>query len=134
MDDFIGRGWSFPVRADVKGNIGLVDGVREIEESIQLILRTAYGERPMRPEFGCGIHELTFAPVDATLASKIEYEVRASLLRWEPRIDVSDVSVRLDADDPSILLIDVGYSIRRSNDRRNLVFPFYAIPGERAAR
>jgi Bacteriophage baseplate protein W len=129
-DDFIGCGWAFPVRADVKGNIALVDGVREVEESIQLILRTAYGERPMRPEFGCGIHDLTFAAVDATLAARIAYEVRASLRRWEPRIDVTDVTVHVDDDDQALLFIGVEYSIRRRNDPRNLVFPFYVIPGE----
>lgn len=129
-EEFIGSGWAFPVRTDAVGGIALVSGEREIEESIRLILGTAVGERPLRPEFGCRIHEYIFAPADATTAGLIAYDVRRSLLRWEPRIDVTDVSVDPDPDDPSVLYIKVEYTIPRTNDPRNLVFPFYTIPPE----
>ena len=66
---------------------------REIEEAIRLILGTAYGERPMRPEFGCAIHDFVFADADAATAGRIAYEVRALAARWEPRIEVDDVDV-----------------------------------------
>jgi phage baseplate assembly protein W len=95
-----------------------------------LILGTAFGERPMRPEFGCGIHDYIFAPTDATTGGRIAYEVRASLRRWEPRIDVVDVVVGVAADDAALLYIDVRYTVTNSNDPRNLVFPFYVIPAE----
>jgi phage baseplate assembly protein W len=131
VDEFIGRGWAYPVRADAKGDVALVTGAAEIEESIRLILATSPGERPMRPEFGCGIHDLAFASVDSALAGRVAYEVEAALSRWEPRIDVHGVDARVDADDPSIIYVDIQYSIRRRNDRRNLVFPFYVIPHER---
>jgi Bacteriophage baseplate protein W len=129
-EEFIGSGWGFPVRTDAIGGIALVSREREIEESIRLILGTAVGERPMRPEFGCRVHEHVFAPADATTAGLIAYEVRQSLLRWEPRIDVTDVAVEPDPDDPSTLYITVEYTIPRTNDPRNLVFPFYTIPPE----
>ncbi len=129
-NEFIGAGWAFPLRTDATGGIALVRHEREIEESIRLILGTAFGERPMRPEFGCGIHDYIFAPTDATTAGRIAYEVRASLRRWEPRIDVVDVVVEIAADDPALLYIDVRYTITNSNDPRNLVFPFYVIPVE----
>ena len=128
--EFIGSGWAFPLRTDSTGGIALVSHEREIEESIRLILGTAYGERPMRPEFGCGIHDHVFGTADAGTAGQIEYEVRASLLRWEPRIEVHDADVSFDADDASILYIDIRYSIGTTNDPRNLVFPFYTIPVE----
>jgi phage baseplate assembly protein W len=128
--EFIGSGWAFPLRTDATGGIALVSHEREIEESIRLILGTAYGERPMRPEFGCGIHDHVFGTADATTAGQIEYEVRASLLRWEPRIEVHDATVSFDEDDGSILYIDIRYAIGTSNDPRNLVFPFYTIPAE----
>jgi hypothetical protein len=83
----------------------------------------------MRPEFGCRIHEYVFASADGGTASNIAAEVRAALRRWEPRIDVEDVVVSFDARDVSVLYIDIRYAIRRTNDRRNLVFPFYVIPG-----
>jgi len=99
---------------------------------MRLILGTAYGERPMRPEFGCGIHDYVFASADATTAGRIAWEVRASLERWEPRVDVMDVTVTSDPLEQATLYIDITYALRGRNDPRNLVFPFYTIPGEPA--
>ncbi|HKS44912.1 MAG TPA: GPW/gp25 family protein [Amycolatopsis sp.] len=126
--DFIGRGVAFPIHTDATGSIALVSGEREIVESIRLILGTAPGERPMRPEFGCAIHDLVFAPADAATAGQIAYEVRASLERWEPRITLDDVVVSFAEAEWGTLLIDIQYTLRNSNDPRNLVFPFYVIP------
>lgn len=129
-DEFIGRGWAFPLRTDATGGIALVSREREIEEAIRLILGTTPGERPMRPEFGCRIHEFVFAAADGATANAVSAEVKSALRRWEPRIDVHDVVVSFDPYDPTVLYIDIRYALRRSNDRRNLVFPFYVIPGE----
>lgn len=128
-EEFIGRGWAFPLRTDATGGIALVSREQEIEEAIRLILGTAPGERPMRPEFGCRIHEYVFSSADGTTASAIAAEVTSALRRWEPRVDVEDVLVSFDARDASVMYIDIRYAIRRTNDRRNLVFPFYVIPG-----
>src|SRR4051812_44531262 len=106
-EDFVGAGWAFPIRTDLTGGIALVRREREIEESIRLILGTSIGERPMRPEFGCAIHDYVFAPADYATAGRIAYEVRVSLDRWEPRIDVVDVDVPFDPDDSSTLYIDI---------------------------
>jgi phage baseplate assembly protein W len=132
-EEFIGRGWAFPLRTDATGGIALVSREREVEEAIRLILGTTPGERPMRPEFGCRIHDYIFGLADGTTANEITAEVKRSLDRWEPRIDVEDVVVSFDALDQTLIYIDVRYSLRRTNDRRNLVFPFYVIPGEGAA-
>jgi phage baseplate assembly protein W len=129
-EEFIGRGWAFPLRTDATGGIALVSREREIEEAIRLSLGTAPGERPMRPEFGCRIHDFVFGTADGTTANDVGVEVRRSLARWEPRIEVHDVVVSFDPLDQTVLYIDVRYSIRDTNDRRNLVFPFYVIPGE----
>jgi phage baseplate assembly protein W len=129
-EKFIGAGWAFPMRINDSGGVSLVSGDREIEESIRIILGTAEGERPMRPEFGCGIHEFVFAPADSSTAGRIAHEVRKALERWEPRIDLSEVVVTFDPVESNGLYIDVQYSIRGSNDPRNLVFPFYTIPTE----
>lgn len=126
--EFVGAGWGFPLRTDATGRIALVQNTREIEESIRLILATSPGERPMRPEFGCAVHDYVFAPADAATAGDIAYVVRVALERWEPRIDLEDVVVRFDDVDDAVLYIDVHYSIRGTNDPRNLVFPFYVIP------
>lgn len=127
-EQFIGAGWAFPLRTDATGSVALVAREREIVEAIRLILGTAPGERPMRPEFGCGIHEYVFAPADENTAGQIAFEVRAALDRWEPRIDVHDVLVNFDAEEAGTLYIDIRYVIRGTNDPRNLVFPFYVIP------
>jgi uncharacterized protein len=128
--DFTGRGWAFPLQLDGAGSFVLSDGEREIEEAIRLILGTAYRERPQRPEYGCGIHDLVFDTVDAGLAGRVAAEVRASLTRWEPRIDITDVSAAPLPGQPHVLGIAVSYRVKATNDRRNLVFPFYSIPGE----
>jgi hypothetical protein len=128
--EFVGRGWAFPLRTDANGSVALVGNEREIEESIRLIIGTAYGERPMRPEFGCAIHDFIYAGADAATAAQIGFEVRASLKRWEPRIDVQDITVTIDEADRSLLYIDIRYTVRSTNDPRNLVFPFYVIPEE----
>ena len=128
--DFTGRGWAFPLRLDSAGSFVLISGEQEIEEAIRLILGTAYGERPLRPEYGCGIHDLVFDTVDAGLAGRVAAEVRASLTRWEPRIDVTGVDAAPLPDRPHVLAVAVSYRIKATNDRRNLVFPFYSIPEE----
>ncbi|KAF4410875.1 MULTISPECIES: GPW/gp25 family protein [Streptomyces] len=125
-EQFVGSGWSFPMRISPSGGIALVSGEREIEEAIQLVLATAPGERPMRPEYGCAIHDLVFAPVNEATAGRIRSEVRSSLDRWEPRIEVDEVSVT--STEPAVLYIDVRYHIRGTNNPRSLVFPFYVIP------
>jgi phage baseplate assembly protein W len=133
-DEFIGRGWAFPLRTDATGGIAMVSREREIEEAIRLILGTSPGERPMRPEFGCRIHDFVFASADGSTAGLVADEVRRALGRWEPRIDVVDVAVSFDATDAGVLYLDIRYEIRATNDRRNLVFPFYMIPGEGEAQ
>lgn len=126
--EFVGAGWAFPLRVDPTGKVALVEGVTELEESIRLILMTAPGERPMRPEFGCAVHDYVFAPADASTAGDIAYAVRVSINRWEPRVDLGDVVVRFDAVDRGVLYVEIEYVVRGTNDPRNLVFPFYTIP------
>ena len=128
--DFIGAGWSFPLATDATGGVALVTKEQEIEQAIRLILGTAWGERPMRPEFGCRIHDHVFGPATSATAGQIAYDVRDALERWEPRIEVAAVGVSFDAIESGTLYVDVGYSIRGLNDPRNLVFPFYVIPSE----
>jgi len=130
MADFIGFGWAFPVRIDETASIATNTGHERIRQSIRVILGTAPGERPMRPEFGCGIHNLVFETIDARLANRVERAVDTALRRWEPRIDVRGVRALPDPDSEARLLIDIAYSVRGTADRRNLVYPFYAIGGD----
>jgi hypothetical protein len=123
--DFIGRGWSFPVKPVDGGRIFFRSGEEKIRQSIWLILSTALGERQMRPDFGCGIHDLVFDPNTAALRGTVQQRVRESLVRWEPRIDVVDVRVETPPDARNYLLIRVDYRIRSNNAFYNLVYPFF---------
>ncbi|MEM9514371.1 MAG: GPW/gp25 family protein [Actinomycetota bacterium] len=125
---FIGRGWAFPLGTDVNGGIRTVGGAEEIEQAIYLILSTTPGERPMRPEFGCGLADFVFESITPATFGRIASAVEQALDRWEPRIDVDDVVVGPDPDRAGAVLIEVVYRIRDTYDRRSLVVPFYVIP------
>jgi phage baseplate assembly protein W len=130
MSDFLGVGWAFPMSTDARGRIALARRERDIEEAMCIILLTPKGQRVMRPEFGCQIHDLIFAPNNATTAGLAAYYVEEALGMWEPRITVHDVTARPDPNDAGRLLIEIQYEIKANHDRRSLVFPFYRIPGE----
>jgi phage baseplate assembly protein W len=127
--DFLGRGWKFPIRINSKGGLSYSRGEEDIEEAIWIILGTAKGERMMLPDFGCGIHDLVFAPLNPTTIGDIEYHVKDALIKWEPRIDVVNVRVEQEVEEPNKLLIRVDYRIRASNTYYNIVYPFYFIEG-----
>ncbi len=128
--DFLGTGWAFPVGADARGRIALSRRERDVEEAIMMILLTSKGQRVMRPEFGCRIHELVFAPNDATTEGLAADYVEEALAMWEPRIQVLSVTAGSDPGQPARLLVEIEYEIKATYDRRALVFPFYRIPGE----
>lgn len=130
MPSFVGRGISFPMRVDSSGSIALDGGAADIEKSMRVILSTAPGERPMRPYFGCGIWDLLFEPINANTLGLMEDAVRDAMSRWEPRAVIDEVVVRPDETGLGAVTINIGYTIRSTNDRRNLVHPFYLIPGE----
>ena len=130
MNEFLGKGWAFPLGVDARGGIALSSGEHEIEQAIWMILLTPKGQRVMRPEFGCLIHDLIFAPNDAATAGLAAHYVEESLQMWEPRIRVLEVKAMADPDDEARLLIEIHYEIKATFDRRSLVYPFYRIPGE----
>jgi phage baseplate assembly protein W len=121
--DFLGKGWNFPV-AGRSGHIAAAEAEDSISQAIWIILATARGERMMRPDFGCGIHELVFAVNDTATRTRVAHDVREALIRWEPRIDVLDVTVETKGRG-ELLLINVHYRVRTSNNLFNMVFPFY---------
>jgi phage baseplate assembly protein W len=125
--DFLGRGWSFPVDLDSRGQIQMAAGEESIEQAIWLILATAPGERMMRPDFGCGLHRLVFAVNDAGTIGTVQREVRDALVMWEPRIDV--LAVDVETKYRSELLINISYRVRSTNNVFNMVFPFYLEGG-----
>lgn len=135
MGGILGSGLAFPLRVDARGGVALAHEDEDVREAISVILGTAPGERPMRPEFGCGIHDHVFESVDAYLVGRLEQEVRRALDRWEPRIDVLTVELSIEPSSDGgmvneLVVIDITYRLRSTSDVRNLVHPFYVIPAE----
>ena len=121
--EFLGIGWGFPIRFD--GRLELAGYEERIRQSIRIILETARGERVMRPDFGCGLHERVFAMNDASTRGLVADDVREGLLRWEPRIEVLDVTVTAAGVDEEVLRISIDYRVRSTDNRFNFVYPFY---------
>jgi phage baseplate assembly protein W len=133
MADILGSGIAFPLQVDRRGGIALASDETDVDQAIQLILATAPGERPMRPEFGCGVHDFVFDTIDAGTVARMETAIRSALDRWEPRVEVTDVRFDLEGADHGELLIHITYRVRATNHMRNLVHPFYVIPVEEGA-
>lgn len=127
--DFLGVGWKFPLQVTPQGTIAQARYEQRIEESIYLILSTAKGERVMMQDFGCGIHEMVFAPNNSLTRSAIVQKVRDALVAYEPRIDVLEVSAESAAEQQNLLLIRINYRIRANNAMGNMVYPFYLSEG-----
>jgi uncharacterized protein len=128
MTDFIGRGWPYPLDVNASGGVAMAGGTRKLEQAMRLVLSTYPGERPYRPEFGCRLKDYVFDGATVDVLARISEEVRASLMRWEPRATVNDVHVYPDAVNQALVYIDIAYTPKGENDPRNLVFPFYSIP------
>jgi phage baseplate assembly protein W len=130
MTEHLGTGVAFPFGVDDQGRVALVKDETDVDQAIRIILGTAPGERPMRPEFGCVVHELLFEAIDALTLGQVEHAARVALIRWEPRVDVHDVQFDLSQVEDGVLGIRLSYVIRATNSIRNLVHPFYLIPAE----
>jgi phage baseplate assembly protein W len=130
VTDILGSGLAFPLRVDHSGGLRLASGEEDVEQAIGLILGTSPGERAMRPEFGCEVHDLVFETVDAAMIGRIETAVRAALDRWEPRIEVTEIEFDLSRTREGRLDVVLEYRLRQTNSKRNLVYPFYVIPSE----
>ena len=129
---FLGRGWAMPVALDPRtGLVATVAYEEDIRQSILIILETAPGERVMRPNFGCGIHELVFAAMDSTTLQRVRSTVEEALRRCEARIEVLNVNVDEAATSEGKLLVEIEYRVRKTNQLCNLVFPFYFREGGR---
>lgn len=127
--DFIGRGWRFPIRVDAKGRLSWSEGPERIQDAIWIILKTALGERVMRPKFGAGIDAYVFQPNSPATRKALATVIRTALVEWEPRIELDAVRVDPVDSEPSQVLITIEYRIRTTNELFNVVFPLYLEEG-----
>ena len=129
---FLGKGWKFPMGVDRAGNISTSELEENIEDNIRIIIGTAPGERVMRPDFGCAIHDLVFSPINVDTLALASYYVKDSLSCWEFRIDNIDVEAEPDPDQENCLQLSITYNVRSTNHIQNLVYPFYLRREEEA--
>ncbi len=125
--EYLGRGISFPLKINVQGELKTDSGDRNLEESIATILDTKLGERVYRPNFGCRLSDLTFAPMNPQTILLARIYVEEALNRWEPRIQVTGVYAE---PDPITGRLDLKilYEIKEEHDSRSMVYPFYLLP------
>jgi uncharacterized protein len=125
----LGQGLAFPLRTTVQGSLQLSAAGQNLAESIRVLLRTRVGERVYRPDYGCRLAELTFAPMNTDTLLLIRLNVQEALERWEPRIVLEQV---LTDPDPTLGRVDIviHYRAKDSHQRRSLVYPFYLMPPE----
>lgn len=130
QDAFLGRGWAFPPEFErSSGTARMVSDVRDIEQSLNILLSTRPGERVMHPTFGCSIHQLVFGPVSEFSMGEIRSAVERAILFFEPRIKVEQIEVSSAQAEEGRLDILLDYTIRQTNTRSNMVYPFYFDEG-----
>ena len=130
---FLGRGWRFPIKPDATGRLGYSEGQSNIEDCLTVLLQTAVGERVMRPEFGCRVPRLVFAPGSDRNLRLLEESVRDAVRAGEPRVELLGVTAEPDPAEAERVEVAVAYRVRATNTPFNLVFPFYLGPAEGGA-
>jgi phage baseplate assembly protein W len=124
--EFLGKGLKFPIDVDPEtGALATSIAEDKIRESVLLILNTSLGERVMRPNFGSGIHEQVFASINSATIGTLSFNIQEALIAWEPRIEVEKVQVSDEKASAGALLISIDYKVRSTNNRFNLVYPFF---------
>ncbi len=121
----LGSGWKFPISLDSQEDIAISHHEQKIKESITIILGTAKGERVMRPDFGCDIHEYSFSVINTSTLTLIKSAVKEALILWEPRIEVLGINTSTQSLSEGIVDIGILYKIRYTNTSHNVVYPFY---------
>ncbi|MGE0825095.1 MAG: GPW/gp25 family protein [Candidatus Binatia bacterium] len=128
--EFLGRGWKFPVQIDPHtGRIAMSEAEQDTSEAIKIIVLTALGERLMRADFGCGIHELVFASVSRATLGLFESRIRDALLKWEHRAEVISLELKSENIASGELIIELKCRVRQTNNEFNVVFPYYLTEG-----
>jgi len=121
----LGSGWAFPVLPrPVTGDLPYASGAEKVREAILLVLRTEPGERVMRPTFGCGLRRFLAEPNTVGTRARLVRQVTAALETWEPRVRLREVTATA-GDDPSLVLLTIGYEHARDGSQGVLVYPFY---------
>ena len=128
--NFLGSGWSFPIKINQSGNLDMSYMEKSVYESIRIILETSKGERVMRPDFGCEINDLVFSPNNTATHNLICFYIEEAITKWEPRVILNKVEAVSNEYDEAKIDIYIEYTIRSVNTAFNMVYPFYLERGE----
>ncbi len=129
-DDFLGRGWGFPPEFDKEyGGVRMVSDEEDIQESLKILFNTSMGERVMLPNYGCNIREFLFENADTSRVAFLRDMISNAILKYESRIKVDDILIDVDNISDGVILITVAYTITITNNRNNIVYPFYLNEG-----
>ncbi|MDD4631009.1 MAG: GPW/gp25 family protein [Proteiniphilum sp.] len=127
---FLGRGWSFPPEFNRESKaVKMLEDEEDIRSSLHILLSTRPGERVMVPGYGCNLDELLFSPLNLTIKTYVVDLIRTAILYYEPRIDVNKIEIDQTDEFYGVLLIRIDYTIRVTNSRMNMVYPFYKEEG-----
>lgn len=128
--DFLGTGWSFPPTfSRVDNSVEMVSGETDIHESLWILFSTLLGERIMLPQYGSRVWDMVFDSLTTTFKTLLEDNIREAILNWEPRIDVDAIAIDQEKSDEGLVSVTVDYTIRKTNSRSNIVYPFYIQEG-----
>ena len=123
---FLGRGWAFPPCFSAGGaGVELVSGPEDIHQSLQILLSTQLGERVMRDNFGCDLNSFLFEEMDQSLINGLTGIISNAILYHEPRIQMDRLEISESQSNQGLLLIAIDYTVRGTNSRFNMVYPFY---------
>lgn len=127
---FLGRGWGFPPTFDkASKSVGMLEEVKDIESSLEILLSTRLGERIMQPNYGCNLDEMVFEAMNLTMLTYMKDLVENAILYYEPRIDLEGIEIDTSQELEGVLLIIIDFTVRTTNSRYNYVFPFYKNEG-----
>ncbi len=128
---FMGKGIKFPFGIDPATNrIAMCSAEDDISEAIRIILRTNIGERVMLPDFGTSAGDFVFSDSREERLTALESSISDALEKWEPRITNVDVSVSQKYGSKEMIEVNIGYTVRTTNNQFNMVYPFYMMEGE----
>ena len=129
---FLGTGWAFPPRFNKNGSVEQVSAEADIQESLYILLSTNPGERVMQPSYGCGLKSQVFEEIDESAVTVIIDLIKRAILFFEPRIQVEHIDVDTENEEDrlsGLVRINIIYTIRSTNNRQNMVYPFYFTEG-----
>ncbi len=129
IPNYLGKGWSFPPAFNKENGVEMVAGEEDIRQSLKILLSTLPGERVFRSKYGCYIHRRIFDTITLSVETRIIDDITQAILLCEPRVEVEKVTLNKEQLHEGMLFIHIDYKIRQTNNRSNMVYPFYIKEG-----